>query len=413
MDPRVTSAFAIAPATRCRHSLLAASVSLGLRPQYPSRISQRRPRIRSPHDCITSTAQSVHSQLSSKPEIETAADDGRGAQPRTLYIVSTPIGNSGDITARAIRILGTADVIAAEDTRRTGLLLQRVVPGGRAKSSELLSCHAHNWKARAPEVVRRLGEGQSVAVVSDAGTPCVSDPGAEIASAALAAGFRVVPVPGACAALAALVVAAVPSGVEFVVVGFVPRSGRRRAECLDRIHGVYKEAAIVLYEAPHRLRETLADLAALERGNDDPLSFDTSASFRTRTVCLGREVTKRYEEFLHYSSTVDASLAHTPVETGGGGREPRGEYTIVLGPSVIPSSVADDKEADDDGRSAVELELVAASCDVRPLIVSLIRAGTPISVISKSVSSTSNLSRKAVYTYASRVKEALSGRSSI
>lgn len=317
------------------------------------------------------------------PPLDTAA-------PHVLYIVSTPIGNVGDLTARAARILASVDVVAAEDTRRAGLLLARVLPAGGRRAA-LLSCHAHNWRTRAPDLVARLRAGASVAVVCDAGTPAVSDPGAELAAAAVAAGLRVVPVPGACAALAALVCAALPPGVEFVVVGFLPRSGRSRTSVLARVHGVYRAAAVVLYEAPHRVVETLDDLAAAAEG-----------AAGGRTVCIAREVTKKYEEIQHFACAADAVVqfhGNKDVEA----RLPRGEYTIVLGPEVV---VAAEEGGTGGGAEASVESLVAdAVCDARSMVVSLVHAGTPTSAVAKAVSGASTLSRKTVYAYASQIKD--------
>lgn len=316
------------------------------------------------------------------------------AQPGVLYVVSTPIGNAGDITRRAVAILSSVDVIAAEDTRRTGLLLVRVLPpaADRGPGPALVSCHAHNWRARAPGLVARLRAGESVAVVSDAGTPAVSDPGAELAAAAVAAGVRVVPVPGACAALAALAVAALPPGVDFVVAGFLPRSGRARADALARVAGAYAAAAVVLYEAPHRLAQTLADLAAAE------------ADGGPRTVVLGREVTKRYEEFLRYACAADAAAEYAAAAGGGAAaRAARGEFTVVVGPCAPARAAAAG------GEVSAEAAIGDAVCEARALVAALVAAGTPTSVVAKAVAATSGLSRKAVYAYASQVKDELRG----
>jgi 16S rRNA (cytidine1402-2'-O)-methyltransferase len=319
-------------------------------------------------------------------------------EPHVLYIVSTPIGNPADISQRALRVLASVDVIAAEDTRRARLLLNRVLPRDAARVPNLLSFHAHNWRSRAPGLIARLLEGESVALVSDAGTPCVSDPGAELAAAAIAEGVRVVPVPGACAALATLVCAALPPGVEFVVVGFVPRSGSARKSVLARIGSVYKDAAVVVYEAPHRISETLADIAGWEAPQDSGVS-------NVRSVCIGREVTKKYEEFLRFDSAVEAALYYPKdgiaTDTSGSNtREPRGEFTIVLGPArrSAPTLETSDEEK-------TELELDCASCDMRELIKSLVLSGIPTSVISKCVSNASNLSRKLVYAHAMQLKQ--------
>jgi 16S rRNA (cytidine1402-2'-O)-methyltransferase len=331
-------------------------------------------------------------------DTESYVEHAVSVEPHVLYIVSTPIGNPADISQRALRVLASVDVIAAEDTRRARLLLNRVLPRDSARAPNLLSFHAHNWRSRAPGLIARLRAGDSVALVSDAGTPCVSDPGAELAAAAIAEGVRVVPVPGACAALATLVCAALPPGVEFVVVGFVPRSGSARKSVLTRIGSVYRDAAVVIYEAPHRIRETLADIAGWEEPQD-------SGVCSVRSVCIGREVTKKYEEFLRFNSAVEAALYYpkdgTATDiTASNTREPRGEFTIVLGPAQrsAPSPEISDEERN-------ELEFDSASCDLRELIKNLVLSGIPTSVISKCVSNASNLSRKLVYAHAMQLKQ--------
>lgn len=332
------------------------------------------------------------------------------ASPHVLYLVSTPIGNTGDISQRAIDVLSTVDVIAAEDTRRTGLLLKRLdvsreprgysgadVASARGRDAMedasgsrtvLISCHAHNWKTRTPELLNRLRAGESVAVVSDAGTPCVSDPGAELAAAAVEAGIRVVPVPGACAALAAIVGAALPAGVHFVVVGFIPRAGSARTAVLERIAGSYKNAAVVLYEAPHRIQDTLCRLAELEIRDERSHSY--------RSVCLAREVTKTHEEFLRFPNIREAAEWYQPSDDGTS-RQPRGEYTIVLGPEHT------ERGADTSGEAEVCLDDVP--CDVHTLVTDLVHAGVPASLVAKSIAKTTPLPRKVLYALASAAKE--------
>lgn len=312
--------------------------------------------------------------------------------PYVLYVVSTPIGNIDDISKRAVDILANVDVIAAEDTRRTGLLLQRILPKKTRRSGQLVSCHGHNWKSRAPDLIERLRGGASVAIVSDAGTPAVSDPGAELTSVAIDAGIRVVPVPGACAALAALVCAKLPPGVDFVVTGFIPRSGRARSDVFGHISSSYGFSAVVLYEAPHRLRETLSDFAALE------------AEHGNRYICLGREVTKTYEEFLHFDSAADAVTFYSTPCDGSSGREPRGEYTIVLGPKPISK-----RQGACVGEKSAKEQVSNAACDAKELIDALAEAGTPTSVIAKAVSRSSPISRKAAYEYATEAKQRTQG----
>ncbi|HEU0014847.1 MAG TPA: 16S rRNA (cytidine(1402)-2'-O)-methyltransferase [Longimicrobium sp.] len=192
-----------------------------------------------------------------------------------LYVVATPIGNLGDVTRRAVEVLRQADVVLAEDTRRTGMLLKHLDVATR-----LLSAHEHNEAARVATVLGLLREGKDVALVSDAGTPLLSDPGARIVREVVDAGFDVVPIPGASALLAALVA----SGIEaetFTFLGFPPRKGPERAELLDEIAA--SPRASVLYESPHRVGRLLRDLADAAGG--------------ARRVAVARELTKLHEDF--------------------------------------------------------------------------------------------------------------------
>ena len=170
-----------------------------------------------------------------------------------LFIVSTPIGNLGDITLRAIDVLRGADVVLAEDTRHSRTLLDRY-----EVRTPVAAYHEHNEAAATPRVLDRLRSGQRVALISDAGTPLLSDPGARLVRAAADAGHRVVPIPGASALLAALVASAIAAD-RFTFHGFLPRKGRERSELLDAISGPGPTA--VLYEAAPRVADTLAELA--------------------------------------------------------------------------------------------------------------------------------------------------------
>jgi 16S rRNA (cytidine1402-2'-O)-methyltransferase len=219
--------------------------------------------------------------------------------PGTLYVVATPIGNLEDVTLRALRILREASVIAAEDTRRTSRLLQHY-----SISTPTTSLHAHNEEAKTPHLVDRLRGGESVALVSDAGTPVVSDPGARLVAAAHAAGVRVEPIPGPNAAIAAISASGM-GGEGFVFAGFPPTRATARAAWLSRLAA--ESRPVVLYEAPHRIKATLADLLAL---------------FGDRLVALGRELTKAHEELV-----VRPISSHLDAITDG-----RGEYTLVVGP---------------------------------------------------------------------------------
>ena len=215
-----------------------------------------------------------------------------------LYVIGTPIGNLEDITVRAARILAAAPLVAAEDTRVTRRLLAYLNARPR-----LLACHAHNWPQRLPLILQALEDGD-VALVTDAGVPGISDPGAGLVAAVAAAGGDVVSVPGVSAVSAALSVSGFPAD-RFAFLGFPPR---RRAERIRTLtEAVVQGQTLVLFEAPHRLRATLSDLA--EALNDPPLA-----------VC--RELTKWHEEV--WRGPASGALAYFT--------EPRGEFTIVVGP---------------------------------------------------------------------------------
>ncbi len=217
-----------------------------------------------------------------------------------LYLVSTPIGNLSDLSGRAARVLGEVERVFAEDTRRTGRLLQHF-----GVDTPLTSLHQHNEAARAGRVLECLESGRDAAVVSDAGTPLVSDPGARVVDAALEAGHEVVPVPGPSAVLAALVGSGLPAD-RFVFLGFAPRKGLERRALLQRIAD--SPETTVLFEAPGRLPRLLADL---ER-----------ACSPGRRVAVAREMTKLHEEFVR--GTLADARAHF------GERAPRGEVTLVI-----------------------------------------------------------------------------------
>jgi len=238
---------------------------------------------------------------------------GRGASSEPagdglLVLVATPIGNLGDLSSRAVEVLGRADLICCEDTRRTRALLAHAQVTGR----RLVSLHAHNEQARIAQVLNRLAAGETVALVSDAGTPAISDPGARLVAAAVNDGLTVTAVPGPSAAITALVVSGLDTG-RFCVEGFLPRRGgdrRRRLEALAS-----EERTAVLFEAPGRLAATLVELA------------DTAGA--TRAVVVARELTKLHEEI--WRGTVGAAAEHFATE------EVRGEVVIVLGGSTAPS----------------------------------------------------------------------------
>jgi 16S rRNA (cytidine1402-2'-O)-methyltransferase len=230
-------------------------------------------------------------------------------QSGTLYLVATPIGNLEDITYRAVRVLREVSAIAAEDTRHTGKLLAHF-----QITTPQLSYHEHNQHKRIPEILERLQQGQSIALVSDAGTPAISDPGVPLVAACGAAGLSVVPVPGACAAIAGLIGSGLPSD-RFCFEGFLPAKGQERR---DRLTDLAQEPrTAMVYEAPHRLRETLQDLA--QQCEPD------------RPIAIARELTKRYEQFWR-GTLAEAITAWTddnpacPI---------KGEFVLILGGATV------------------------------------------------------------------------------
>ena len=221
----------------------------------------------------------------------------------TLYVVATPIGNLEDVTLRALRILREVAVIAAEDTRRTSRLLQHY-----SISTPTTSLHEHNERRRAGWLVEQLRGGKSVALVSDAGTPAVSDPGTGLVAAAHAAGIRVEPVPGPNAAVALISASGLaPDG--FVFIGFPPHRSKARKELFASV--AKEPRALVLYEAPHRVEATMRDLLAV---------------LGDRSIAVGRELTKMHE-------TLVVSPISTALASFG---SPRGEYAIVVSGATAP-----------------------------------------------------------------------------
>jgi 16S rRNA (cytidine1402-2'-O)-methyltransferase len=219
-----------------------------------------------------------------------------------LYVVATPIGNMSDISARAREILAGATAVAAEDTRHSGRLLREL-----GLERPLVSLHEHNERARVAELVGRMRDGESIALVSDAGTPLVSDPGYLLVAAAVDAGIAVVPVPGPCAAVAALSASGLPCD-RFCFEGFLPARAAARRRRLAELAA--EGRTLVLYEAPHRIAECLADLAA--------------ACGSGRRACVARELTKRFETFYRGSLGELAARAASHADLA------RGESVIVV-----------------------------------------------------------------------------------
>ncbi|MCY4035897.1 MAG: 16S rRNA (cytidine(1402)-2'-O)-methyltransferase [bacterium] len=224
-----------------------------------------------------------------------------------LVLVATPIGNLGDLSLRAVEVLATADVVACEDTRRTGRLLAHA----GVNASRLLVVNEHTERVRAAEVAELVAGGSLAALVTDAGTPAISDPGAKVVRAVLEAGGEVEAVPGPSAALAALVVSGLPTG-RFCFEGFLPKKGRSRADRLGALS--HEPRTMVLFEAPHRLARTLRDLA-------EALGED-------RSVAIVREQTKLHEDV--WRGTLAEAVLRAEAD------EPRGEYVLVVGGFVGP-----------------------------------------------------------------------------
>ncbi len=221
-------------------------------------------------------------------------------QSATLYIVGTPIGNLEDMTFRAIEVLRQVDFIAAEDTRHTGKLLQHF----QIKTPQI-SYHDHNRRSRQDELLRRLQQGNSIALVTDAGMPGISDPGYELVKACVEQGIPAVPIPGASAVVTALSAAGLPTD-RFVFEGFLPTKGTERQARLTALQT--ETRTIVCYEAPHRLRQTLKDLRE-EFGGD-------------RQIVLARELTKLHEQF--WRGTLAEAEQHYQTQ------EAYGEFTLVI-----------------------------------------------------------------------------------
>ena len=221
-------------------------------------------------------------------------------QPSTLYLVATPIGNMEDITLRALRTLRECDVVAAEDTRRTGQLLKHF-----EISRPLLSYFQFNEAKRSEEIVERLKRGEKVALVTDAGSPGISDPGERVVRAAIASGFRVEAVPGACALVAGLTASGLATD-EFHFVGFLPHKSGQRRNQLESLKAV--SGTLVFYESPYRIEKILGELNEV---------------FPDRMVVLARELTKKFEEFLR--GTPARLIEKTK------GRSLKGEFVVLVG----------------------------------------------------------------------------------
>ncbi|MDN5363707.1 MAG: rRNA (cytidine1402-2-O)-methyltransferase [Eubacteriales bacterium] len=270
-----------------------------------------------------------------------------------LYVCATPIGNLEDITLRVLRILREVDLIAAEDTRHTRKLLHHY-----DIHRPLTSYHEHNRRQKGEQLLRELMTGKKIALVTDAGTPAISDPGWDLVQMAIAAGIQVVPLPGPSALVTALVVSGLPTE-RFVFEGFLPREGKERRQRLQAL--AEEERTIVLYEAPHRLRRTVADLLTVLG--------------EARPVALARELTKIHEEV--WRGTLVELQARLEQE------EVRGEIVLVVGGRTKEEAAANKGEITEEEIAARVREMMAAGKDKKEAM--------------KTVALGLNISKKEVY----------------
>ena len=269
--------------------------------------------------------------------------------PGTLYLVPTPIGNLSDMTKRAADILADVDIVACEDTRHTRILLSHL---GLEKA--VVSYHEHNKETAGPKLIEALSEGKSVAQVSDAGMPVISDPGADLVKLALAAHIPVVPLPGPNAALTALVASGLDAR-QFLFVGFLPRTSANRKELLETVRKI--PFTLIFYEAPHRLKETLKIL---------------SDSLGDRRAVTARELTKKFETFTRATLS---ELLRNAEET-----DPRGEYVLL-----VEGYKGEAEEAEDEMTWREEAEMLAETL--------------PIKEAARQVAAKRNLARRDVYQF--------------
>lgn len=276
-------------------------------------------------------------------------DESTNISSGKLYLVGTPIGNLEDITLRAIRTLKEADLIAAEDTRRTGKLLQHL-----QVSTPQISYHEHSPSSRIDELMGRLQQGENIALVTDAGMPSISDPGVKLVRAAIALSIDVVPIPGGTAAISALAASGLATD-KFVFEGFLPPKEKDRQERLELLK--YETRTIVLYEAPHRLVKTLTDLARVVG--------------KERELALARELTKIHEEFWR-GSVGDAIALYA------GQKQPKGEYTVLL-------------------KGAIETTLITSEAELKVELQQLLDQGMTRSQASRQLAKLTSLSRREIY----------------
>jgi 16S rRNA (cytidine1402-2'-O)-methyltransferase len=295
----------------------------------------------------------------------------------TLYLVATPIGNLEDISARALRVLREVHLIAAEDTRRTRKLLTHF-----AITTHLISYHEHSSEARRDLLIEALGVSD-IALVSDAGTPAISDPGHDLVRAAIAAGHKVVPIPGPTAAISALIASGLPTE-RFTFLGFLPRKASERRALLEEVRSI--PHTLILYEAPHRLLACLDDLLA---------------TLGNRPISLARELTKVHED-------IQRGLAADLRASYGEGRSPRGEYVIVVSGAAdegqMPYMRSSSRRAgrprvtlDSGGQGSQEAAGELAEAGARQLLVSLLTSGSGTRAAAAEAARMTGISRRDAY----------------
>ncbi|ABG50881.1 Protein of unknown function UPF0011 [Trichodesmium erythraeum IMS101] len=272
----------------------------------------------------------------------------------TLYIVGTPIGNLEDTTFRAIQTLQKVDLIAAEDTRHTSKLLQHF----HIRTPQL-SYHQHNEQSRIPELIEKLNQGKTIALVTDAGMPGISDPGYELVKACVEENISIVPIPGVTASITALCASGLPTN-KFIFIGFLPTKIKLREEQLEKLSNLLE--TIVLYESPYRLLQTLEDLGKILGEN--------------RKIVLARELTKLHEEF--WRGTVGEAVIHYQ------NNQPKGEFTLVI--------------------TGAEPELPVLSEDtIKQELQELFAQGISRSQASRQLAQKINLSRRTIYQIALKI----------
>jgi|TARA_Y100001001_G_C7936385_1_gene283964 16S rRNA (cytidine1402-2'-O)-methyltransferase len=297
----------------------------------------------------------LKNEVSDYPSSDSRRDEPGG----TLYVVATPIGNLDDLSPRATRTLAHVDVVAAEDTRHSGRLLSHL-----GIQKRMIALHDHNEKDRAAGILAELKAGRDVALISDAGTPLISDPGYVLVRDARAAGYRVSPIPGPCALVVALSAAGLPTD-RFLYVGFLPakRSGRRAS--LEPLAS--EPATLVFYESPHRILESVRDIAEV-LGED-------------REMVLGREITKTFETF--YSGSIAEVLAELEQDPHG----TRGEFVVMVRGAMA-------QPGNDD----------AATMDV-DRVLRVLLAELPVKKVAKMASELTGLSKNELYQRALALKD--------